>query len=840
MPGGKQRSSNINNAIPYIILRTTNGDELKFLIDTGSNANYLNPRLAKVSAIKKGQIREVNTAVGKFKVDSFINFNPFPKVEESRKEKFNLYNFHNYFDGLIGYELLQNCKAIIDTENNMLKFKDFKIPMRRKFSNGAKSLDAQENNFFKFSVNIEKGDFYLQEDLEIKKGIILNSGLYRINNHSCFVAVSNETDKTENFKLPKIKIELNNFEERQPSEQEMFTKAKIIFEKIKTNHLNEMEKKNLLSIIADNLNVFNASTEATNGPGVVKHEIKTSDEIPVHTKSYRYPHVFKEEINKQVKELLEKGIIRHSKSPWTSPVWVVEKKPDSSGKKKFRMVIDYRKLNEKTIIDRYPIPNISEILDKLGKMTYFTTLDLVSGFHQVEVEEKDIQKTAFSVDGGHYEFVRMPFGLRNAPSTFMRLMDNVLREHIGKICLVYMDDIIVFASSLQQHLENLTKIFDTLNKYNLKIQIDKCDFLCKEVTFLGHVVTPDGVKPNPDKIKVIKNFPIPKTITELRGFLGILGYYRQFIRDFAKITKPLTTQLKKNNKKIEHTNEFVQTFERCKDLLTDSNLLQYPDFENTFNLTTDASNFAVGAVLSQGTIGKDKPIAYASRTLNKSEINYSTIEKELLAIVWATKHFRPYLYGTKFILYSDHKPLSYAFGVKDANSRLARWRLSLEEFNYEIRYRKGSQNVVADGLSRIRNENFMSEIETVHSADTSDDFFIKSTEKPINNYASQIIFKLGTNNEITEEIFPRKFRHTIVREEFDEQTITEKLKKYLHFGKINCIFAPGMINKIQEIYKKIFCKKRDTKSSYRTSHRQRCEYRRRTKRNIGKNSQHFP
>lgn len=210
----------------------------------------------------------------------------------------------------------------------------------------------------------------------------------------------------------------------------------------------------------------------------------------------------------------------------------------------------------------------------------------------------------------------MPFGLKNAPATFQRVMDNVLRDLIAKCCLVYMDDIIVFSTSLQEHIESLGKIFRALDRVNLKIQLDKSEFLKREVAFLGHIVTDQGVKPNPDKIIAIQKWPVPKTPKELKGLLGILGYYRRFVRDFAKITKPLTAQLRKGET-IEHTSQFMKAFETCKSLLTYSYILQYPDFEKPFVLTTDASNFALGEVLSQGPIGADRPVAYASRTLTK-------------------------------------------------------------------------------------------------------------------------------------------------------------------------------------------------------------------------------
>jgi hypothetical protein len=519
--------------------------------------------------------------------------------------------------------------------------------------------------------------------------------------------------------------------------------------------------------------------------------------------------------------MLEQGIIRSSNSPWSSPIWVVPKKKDASGKQKWRLVVDYRKLNDKTIEDRYPLPNITEVLDKLGKCQYFTTLDLASGFHQIEVDPRDIQKTAFTVEYGHYEYLRMPFGLKNAPATFQRVMDNILREYIGKICLVYMDDIIIFSTSLQEHIQSISKILSSLDKFNLKIQLDKSEFLCKEVAFLGHIVTPEGVKPNPSKIKAIQDWPIPKNDKELRGFLGILGYYRRFVRDFARIVKPLTIQLKKGQA-INHTKEFVETFQKCKSLLTSSHILQYPDLTQPFNLTTDASNVAIGAVLSQGPIGKDKPVAFASRTLTKSEENYSTIEKELLAIVWACKYFRPYLFGRKFTLYTDHQPLVYVFNLKDPNSRLVRWRLSLEEFDYDIKYRAGKQNVVADGLSRIKiseinlnsNESDSSSSDiTMHSANTDDSHFVKMTEHPINFFSNQVILKIdSTESEEFEQIFPKIFRRTITKLSFTVPIMLRIFQDSLDPKRVNCIMCPeNIIPTIQFVYKNYFSRNKNFK-----------------------------
>ena len=302
-------------------------------------------------------------------------------------------------------------------------------------------------------------------------------------------------------------------------------------------------------------------------------------------------------------------------------------------------------------------------------------------------------------------------------------------------------------------MESLNAVFEKLKKANLKIQIKKSEFLRKEVSFLGHMVTPDGMKPDPDKISAVRKFPLPTTQKQIKSFLGLLGYYRKFIKDFANLTKPLTECLRKGNK-IVLNYKFISCFEHCKNLLCNDPILQYPDFEKPFIITTDASNVALGAVLSQGPLGSDRPICYASRTLSKSEQNYSTIEKELLGIVWAIKYFRPYVYGRRFKVVTDHKPLTWLFSIKDPCSKLVRWRLRLEEYDYDVVYKKGLQNSNADALSRIEvnvNETEFEDLETVsmhnnvdassrtstiHSAEENLNTGIAIFERAINEFAS--------------------------------------------------------------------------------------------------------
>jgi hypothetical protein len=271
------------------------------------------------------------------------------------------------------------------------------------------------------------------------------------------------------------------------------------------------------------------------------------------------------------------------------------------------------------------------------------------------------------------------------------MMCSVLSELIENRCLVYVDNILILGETLEEHNTKLRDVFSKLSEFNIKIEPDKCEFLKDELSYLGHVVTADGVKPDGNKVTAVVNFPVPRSQKDVKSFLGLAGYYRRFINHFSPMARPLTDLLKKDQH-WKWTDREQNSFELLKTALTSTPFLQYPNFEEPFIVTTDASGYAIGAILGQGKLGADKPIAYASRTLNKAEINYPTVEKELLAIVWACKHFRPYLLGRKFQVVTDHKGLMWIFNVKDPSLRLIRWKLLLEEYEYSIQYRAGKRN----------------------------------------------------------------------------------------------------------------------------------------------------
>ncbi|XKL60483.1 hypothetical protein PGB90_007540 [Kerria lacca] len=472
---------------------------------------------------------------------------------------------------------------------------------------------------------------------------------------------------------------------------------------IRDRHIEDPKiKESLKNLIANYQDLFSTNLPTRNDALVpFQHTIPITNNTPIFSKPYRTSEFQRTEQAKQVQKLLENGIIRPSTSPWSSPVSLVSKKMDASGQKKWRMVVDFRKLNTITIEDKFPLPNIIDIFDRLGSASIFSLLDLSNGFHQIPVYEKDIPKTAFSTENGHYEYLRMPFGLKNAPASFQRMMNSILQNLIGKICFVYLDDIIIFSTSIENHNFDLKTVFNQLRRYSLRIQPDKSEFYLTQVKYLGHIVSIKGISPDPEKTSKLKTYPQPKNIKEVQQFLGLAGYYRKFVPNYSSISKPLTLLLHKNCK-FEWNNQTQEAFSKLIKILTSDLLLQYPDFSKTFYLNTDASNFAIGAVLQQHSKENQLlPISYTSRTLNKAELNYSTIEKETLAIVWSVKYFRPYLFGQNFKILSDHKPLQWLFKVNDPGSRLLRWRIKLEEYNYTISHVSGTQNSVADALSRI-------------------------------------------------------------------------------------------------------------------------------------------
>lgn len=740
----------------------------EFLLDTGSSVNIIrlsclkdNEKLISGENIYlKGINNTLVETIGIVEIPLEIN-----KIFIG-KTKF--YIVHNDVplikSGIVGQGFLKEHQTMINMASNTITLQqeeEIKIPPRVECI---------------MAVDVNEGCFGSQDSIlvyqkEIADQVFIGNVLNKINNKQILVKVVNLSEEIKMIK-PLILQELNyevykeenvcqiNSNECNNSEINNLNRKEKIKNELRTEHLNKEEKESIYNICFEYSDIFHLEGDKLTSTPSIVHEIKTpTDQLAIYQRQYRLPHSQRDEINKQIKQMETDGIIEPSNSPWNSPMILVPKKLDATGKPKFRLVVDYRKLNNITVGDKMPLPQIQDVLDRLGKSKYFTVLDLASGFHQIPLSEESKIKSAFSSDIGHWQYTKLPMGLKNSPPTFQRLMNNVLCNLVGLKCLVYLDDIIIFSVDIQEHSKRLREIFNRLRTHNLKLQPAKCEFLRKEVIYLGHKISELGVQPDERKIICVRNFPIPTNVKEIKSFLGLTGYYRNFIPDYSKIAKPITNLLKKDSK-FEWKIECQEAFQKLKNILISEPILQYPDFDKPFTITCDASNYAVGSVLSQGDADKELPIAYSSRTLNKAEINYSTIEKELVAIMYGVKQFRPYIYGRRFCIVTDHKPLTWLFSVKDPSSRLLRWRIKLDEFDYEIKYKSGKTNNNADALSRIKemyllnvNKNYKN-----FETDFKTKLIINSRVKEINGCILDapnefnIVIEYPKNSEINDEL----------------------------------------------------------------------------------------
>ena len=396
------------------------------------------------------------------------------------------------------------------------------------------------------------------------------------------------------------------------------------------------------------------------------------------------------EIQRQVQELLNKGYVRESLSPCAVPVLLVPKKDGS-----WRMCVDCRAINNITIRYRHPIPRLDDMLDELSGSIVFSKIDLRSGYHQIRMKLGDEWKTAFKTKFGLYEWLVMPFGLTNAPSTFMRLMNEVLRSFIGRFVVVYFDDILIYSRSLEEHLDHLRAVFNALRDAHLFGNLEKCTFCTDRVSFLGYVVTPQGIEVDQAKVEAIHSWPVPCTVTQVRSFLGLAGFYRRFVKDFSTIAAPLH-ELTKKGATFTWAAAQQDAFKTLKDKLTHAPLLQLPDFNKTFELECDASGIGLGGVLLQ----EGKPVAYFSEKLSGPSLNYSTYDKELLALVRTLETWQHYLWPKEFVIHSDHESLKHIRSQAKLNRRHAKWVEFIESFPYVIKHKKGKENIIADALSR--------------------------------------------------------------------------------------------------------------------------------------------
>lgn len=459
----------------------------------------------------------------------------------------------------------------------------------------------------------------------------------------------------------------------------------------------ETEAHAIAQLLLENEEVFSSNSTDLGLTHLTEHVIDTGTAKPIKQRPRPVPMAFAEEDKKAVEKLLDQGSIRPSSSPWAAPMVFVRKKNGE-----VRPCVDYRRLNNVTCKDAFPLPRTRDCLDAVAGATLFTSLDITSAYNQIPIKKEDIPKTAFTTKYGLFEYTTMPFGLCNAPATFQRVMEIALAGLQWTTCLIYLDDVLIFGKDFNEQIQRIRAVLTQIKAANLKLKPSKCHLLQREVGFLGHILSAEGVKPAPDNIEKIMKWSAPTSVKEVQSFLGMTNYYRRFIQDYSTIARPLI-DLTKKDKPFKWTDQCESAFLRLQKLLTSTPIMAHPREHENFILDTDACDVSVGAVLSQVQDGVERVIAYGSKSLSKCQRNYCVTDRELYAVRYFTEHYRSYLLGRKFLVRTDHQALKWIFTMKEPKSRVARWIEALSEFSFEIEHRSGTKHGNADGMSRCPN-----------------------------------------------------------------------------------------------------------------------------------------
>ena len=626
-------------------------------------------------------------------------------------------------DFLIGMPFLKTNKMIIDFVQNKLFFPigaGIDLFYNEKYSESVnvirnrvlrktapklicryrQTIGPNEGKILSFKVNNSSNENFIFEPFEQFKSNI-DSGIVKSDKDGrvqlLYVNATNDEQAFERNTtvgtIQPIDIALINTVETKSK----YRTQKEVMEELRPFVESGMAKELLLKILAKNREAIALPGETLGKTDLIEMSIKLKEGAkPIALQPYRVPHSREAVLKKEIQDLIEKDIIEPTVSSWSSPCLLLPKKNGT-----FRLVVDYRKLNEITEVDTYPLPNISEVLMKLDKAKYYSNLDLKMAYHQVPIAEDSKAMTAFRTADAHYAYKRCPFGLASMPSIFSRLMAVIFEKSPFRPNIhTYLDDILISTNTADSHLKIIDHTLELLAKAKLRIRLEKCEFFKQEVKFLGFVLTQGGYTTIPNKIEAINKMPAPKDVDLLRRFLGMTSFYRMFIENYAKIADPLFNLLKKDEK-FRWNAEHETAFERLKEALTSSKILAYPDFSKPFILETDASNKGIGCVISQEVEGEKRPISFASRSLSKAEKNYDTTNKEALAVVWALKKYRYILLGYEITAYVDHQSLVGIFKNTLPPGRLGRWALAVQEYNITIKYKPGRLNQVPDTLSRL-------------------------------------------------------------------------------------------------------------------------------------------
>ncbi|KAK1663409.1 hypothetical protein QYE76_051568 [Lolium multiflorum] len=627
---------------------------------------------------------------------------------------------------IFGRPFLNTCGAIIDCKKEKILTRFAGEPYEFNFSKFTKTP---------YKVDLPSNDFKMEQCASIV--LVPNNPLQQHLENSESEAFRKERDELEEIFLrqPILKHDLpvEDLGTTPPPKEDPVFDLKPLPDNLKYAHiddkkiypviisskLSEIEEERLLEILKKHRGAIGYTLDDLKGisPSICQHAINMEEDAkPVVEHQRRLIPKMKEVVRNEVLKLLEAGIIYPiADSRWVSPVHCVPKKggmtvvPNDNDELipqrivvGYRMCIDFRKVNKVTKKDHYPLPFIDQMLERLSKNTHFCFLDGYSGFSQIAVKAKDQEKTTFTCPYGTYAYRRMPFGLCNAPATFQRCMSAIFHGFCESIVEVFMDDFSVYGNSFDNCLRNLDKVLQRCEETNLVLNWEKCHFMVNEGIVLGHKISERGIEVDRAKVEAIEKMPYPRDVKGIRSVLGHAGFYRRFIKDFSKISKPLTNLLQKDVPFV-FDDDCKEAFETLKKALTTAPVVEPPDWNLPFEIMCDASDFAVGAVLGQRVDKKLNVIHYASKTLDAAQRNYATTEKELLAVVFACDKFRPYIVDSKVTIHTDHAAIRYLMTKKDAKPRLIRWVLLLQEFDLHIIDRKGADNPVADNLSRLEN-----------------------------------------------------------------------------------------------------------------------------------------
>ena len=682
------------------------------MLDTGSSTSVIDLGTLKKIGLDENLNKQaakslINASGDKMKILGSVEIAVTLPGSQPRNQTFQVLDSITYSNILLGRDFMQTYGSVhFDFARNKIEMGAFSTPGLSTTKKQVKLSEASTIPARSEKVLLVKGsaqNALLESDFEPKirpniRGLYATRSRVIPNIDGVFaVTVLNVSTSEICLKSRTLMGDL------QPTNEILAVTKELNNENVFTNNtrfgsqLSTTEIDQIKTLINDYQDIFAANPKKPKRTDLIEHQIITNDALPVYHKPRRILTAWEKDVDQQVSEMLTNDIIRPSYSPWNAPVILVKKKDNTN-----RFVCDFRGVNDVTKKDTYPLPHIKDVIDKMAGSKYWSTLDAALAYWSIPLSEIDKEKTAFSVPRGKFEFNVMPFGLSNSGATYQRMMDMCLSGLPTDKVLSYMDDIVVFNCNFKDHIRDLKAVFDCLRSAKVSLKASKCVFADTKVDFLGFELSVDGIKPQHRLTEAIVKFPQPETKKELRRFLGMAGFYRAFIKDFATISQPLN-KLTSDNTKFIWDMACEHAFQKLKQQLISEPILAFPKPNDTFVVEVDASDYAAGGVLSQE--GPDHvlhPVAYFSTAFTNSQRNWAAITKEAFALVLAVRHWYVYLTGNQFTLRSDHNPLVHLRQQKDPRGKFGRWITELEEYNYKVEYIRGKDNVQADMLSRNR------------------------------------------------------------------------------------------------------------------------------------------